>query len=74
MFYLLAAGGVHNGIRVNGVGVDTAINIALDAVMHYWTSNETFSGARAGMEEAARLYGANAVTQVGLAWQAVGVE
>ena len=73
MFYLLANGGKHNNVTVTGIGVDTAIQIATDALHNYWTSNEDFLGARAGMEAAAANYGAEAVAQVSLAWQAVGV-
>lgn len=73
MFHLLAAGGTHNGVTVTGIGVDMAIQIATDALHNYWTANETFAGARAGMEAAAANYGTNAVTQVQLAWKAVGV-
>lgn len=74
MFYLLAAGGTHNGVTVTGVGIDIAMQIATDALHNYWTANEDFYGARIGMESAAANYGANAVQQVTLAWQAVGVK
>ncbi|MDN3641019.1 M4 family metallopeptidase [Simiduia curdlanivorans] len=73
MFYLLANGGTHNNVTVTGIGVDTAIKIATDALHNYWTANEDFIGARAGMEAAAANYGADAAAQVALAWQAVGV-
>lgn len=74
MFTLLAAGGSHNGVTVTGVGVDTAMRIATDALHHYWTANTDFIGAREGMVQAAGNYGSNAVQQVRLAWSAVGVE
>ncbi|MBB3167307.1 M4 family metallopeptidase [Simiduia aestuariiviva] len=73
MFHLLAVGGTHNGVTVTGIGIDTAIQIATDALHNYWTANETFEGARAGMESAAANYSADAVTQVQMAWHAVGV-
>ena len=74
MFYLLAVGGTHNDITVTGVGIDVAMQIATDALHYYWTSNEDFYGARTGMESAAANYGSDAVQQVSLAWQAVGVK
>lgn len=73
MFYLLSAGGTHNGVIVQGLGIQTAIKIAMDAQRHYWVSNTDFTSARSGMEAAAVGYGADAVIQVQLAWQAVGV-
>lgn len=74
MFHLLSVGGTLNGVTVAGIGIDTALQIATDALHNYWTANEDFKGARAGMEAAAANYGTEAVTQVGLAWQAVGVK
>lgn len=74
MFTLLAAGGSHNGVTVTGVGVDTAMKIATDALHNYWTANTDFAGAREGMVQAAANYGGNAVEQVRLAWSAVGVD
>ncbi|UTA47216.1 M4 family metallopeptidase [Simiduia sp. 21SJ11W-1] len=73
MFYLLAAGGTHNGVTVTGIGIDAALQIATDALHNYWVTNETFLGARNGMEAAAENYGTDAVEQVKLAWSAVGV-
>ncbi len=73
MFYLLANGGEHNNIMVSGLGIETAIKIAFDATANYWTSTTNFANAKIGMASAAESYGANAVEQVNLAWQAVGV-
>lgn len=73
MFYLLVEGGTHNGIQVEGIGYERAIQIAYDALTQYWTTNETFLGARLGMEEAAKGYGSQAETSVREAWKAVGV-
>jgi len=73
MFQLLVEGGTHNGITVTGVGMDTAIQVAYDAIRNYWTSDESFAGARVGMENAAAPYGANVERSVAMAWYAVGV-
>lgn len=73
MFYLLVEGGTHNGVQVEGIGYEQAIQIAYDALANYWTTNETFLGARLGMEEAAKSYGSQAETSVREAWKAVGV-
>lgn len=73
MFYLLSEGGTFNGVTVQGVGIDTAMQVALDALRYYWSNNTNFEQARVGMERAAVNYGDNVLEQVGLAWQAVGV-
>ena len=73
MFYLLANGGTFNGETVEGIGLDLAMQIAYDAIRYYWTSDETFLGARLGMEDAAEAYSADAAQQVTKAWKAVGV-
>ena len=73
MFYLLAVGGTHNGVTINGLGIKTAIQIAFDANANYWTSTTNFADAKLGMANAAASYGQEAVEQVNLAWQAVGV-
>ena len=73
MFYLLAAGGTHNGITITGLGIKTAIQIAFDANANYWTNTTDFADAKLGMANAAASYGQEAVEQVNLAWQAVGV-
>jgi len=74
MFHLLAAGGEHNGVALDGVGIETAIKIAVDANRYQWSGRETFLSARSGMEAAAASYGDVAIQQVALAWRAVGVE
>lgn len=74
MFYLLASGGMHNGEEVIGLGINTAMQIATDAMRFQWTENENFSSARTGMEAAAENYGTHAIIQVGNAWRAVGVK
>ncbi len=78
MFYLLSVGGVHNGISVSSIGIETAMKIALDANRNYWNSNSNFHHAKAGMIEVAQDYGNtengdNIQQQVRLAWEAVGV-
>ena len=73
MFYLLSEGGVHNNISVTGLGINIAIQIALDANIDYWTTTVDFMNARLGMILAAQPYGTNAVNQVRNAWAAVGV-
>jgi len=73
MFQLLVEGGTHNGVTVQGVGMDTAIQVAYDAIRNYWTSDETFAGARIGMEDAAAHYGSSVERSVSMAWHAVGV-
>jgi hypothetical protein len=76
MFYLLAETGIHSheGIKVNGIGLDKALEIAIDANrFRYWPAQATFVDARNGMEMAASRHGPGVVTQVQNAWAAVGV-
>lgn len=76
MFYLLTEGGEHNGITVQGIGIEKAIKIATQANQFHWAERYGFLSARWGMEDAAEeLYGAGSSEQlqVGRAWQAVGV-
>jgi hypothetical protein len=70
MFYLLAAGGTHNGVTVTGIGLTDAFAIALKANRLYWSNNVTFQSALNGMVSAADASQAN---QVKNAWAAVGV-
>ena len=76
MFYLLAAGGTHNGVTVTGIGITKAIQIATYALSTSWTSNINYQMARVTMVMAAAdLFGASAMeqAQVRLAWDAVRV-
>jgi len=77
MFYLLANGGTFNGITVAGLGVETAMRIAMSANLDYWVENETYAGAREGMILAASGLppgiAGHAVNQVKNAWGAVRV-
>jgi Zn-dependent metalloprotease len=79
MFYLLSAGsgaetgGVFNSVRVTGLGIQTAMAIALDANLHHWPAKATYPMGREGMIDAAQSVSQNAVAQVMNAWAAVGV-
>lgn len=73
MFYLLSQGGTFNGVTVTGLGVQTAMAVALDANRYHWSATTTYAGARQGMIDSAAAWGSNAVTQVTAAWTAVGV-
>ncbi|MFJ8530807.1 M4 family metallopeptidase [Bacillus sp. NPDC094106] len=75
--YLLANGGTHYGVTVNGVGNDKLGAIYYRANTQYFTQSTTFSQARAGLVQAAAdLYGATSaeVTAVKQSYDAVGVK
>ncbi|MGF9964282.1 M4 family metallopeptidase [Bacillus rhizoplanae] len=75
--YLLANGGTHYGVTVNGVGKDKVGAIYYRANTLYLTQSATFSQARAALVQAAAdLYGANSaeVTAVKQSYDAVGVK
>ncbi|CAI8840759.1 bacillolysin [Bacillus pseudomycoides] len=75
--YLLANGGTHYGVTVNGIGKDKVGAIYYRANTQYFTESTTFSQARAGLVQAAAdLYGANSaeVTAVKQSYDAVGVK
>ncbi|WP_369903649.1 M4 family metallopeptidase [Bacillus manliponensis] len=75
--YLLANGGTHYGVTVNGIGKDKVGAIYYRANTLYFTKSTTFSQARAGLVQAAAdLYGANSVevAAVKQAYDAVGVQ
>jgi Zn-dependent metalloprotease len=69
-----------NGLDVVGVGADAAAAVWYRALTAYWTSNTNYSGARAGMIQAANeLTAAGKVPTgtagaVAAAWSAVGVK
>ncbi|MFI8708522.1 M4 family metallopeptidase [Bacillus sp. NPDC077411] len=74
--YLLANGGTHYGVTVNGIGKDKVGAIYYRANTQYFTESTTFSQARAGLVQAAAdLYGANSaeVAAVKQSYDAVGV-
>ncbi len=74
-FYLLSDGGVHNGVTVDGIGVQNAIKVAYRANAFYWTNNSTYQEAAYGTISAANdLDTTFAWTiQVSKAWDAVGI-
>ncbi|PEB55944.1 bacillolysin [Bacillus pseudomycoides] len=75
--YLLANGGTHSGVTVNGIGKDKLGAIYYRANTQYFTESTTFSQARAGLVQAAAdLYGANSAeaTAVKQSYDAVGVK
>ncbi|MDO3681774.1 M4 family metallopeptidase [Paenibacillus ehimensis] len=75
-FYLIAQGGTHYGVTVNGIGRDAAVQIFYDALINYLTPTSNFSAMRAAAIQAATdLYGANSsqVNAVKKAYTAVGV-
>ncbi|MFI8706810.1 M4 family metallopeptidase [Bacillus sp. NPDC077411] len=75
--YLLANGGTHYGVTVNGIGKDKVGAIYYRANTVYLTESATFSQARAGLVQAAAdLYGANSaeVAAVKQSYDAVGVK
>ena len=75
--YLLANGGTHYGVTVNGIGKDKVGAIYYRANTLYLTQSATFSQARAALVQAAAdLYGANSaeVTAVKQSYDAVGVK
>jgi hypothetical protein len=84
MFYLLSAGGTHNGVTVTGIGIEKAIFIAYrantgkdpDGAPLYWPFDTTYSAARNGMILVAQaIYGVGSfeAKQVANAWSAVKV-
>ena len=75
--YLLANGGTHYGVTVNGIGKDKVGAIYYRANTIYFTESTTFSQARAGLVQAAAdLYGANSaeVAAVKQSYDAVGIQ
>ncbi|MGG0240990.1 M4 family metallopeptidase [Bacillus rhizoplanae] len=75
--YLLANGGTHYGVTVNGVGKDKVGAIYYRANTVYLTESATFNQARAALVQAAAdLYGANSaeVAAVKQSYDAVGVK
>ena len=53
--YLLANGGTHYGVTVNGIGKDKVGAIYYRANTQYFTQSTTFSQARAGLGTSARF-------------------
>jgi hypothetical protein len=75
MFYLLAAGGTHNGVTVQPIGVENAFKVMYKANTNFWPDSSTFWRARYGSMQASLALDASRqwLTQVGNAWNAVGV-
>lgn len=74
--YLIANGGTHYGVAVNGIGNYKLGSIFYRAIVYYITSNETFGNLRDHAVQAATdLYGATSaeVQTVNSAFDAVGV-
>lgn len=81
MFYLLAAEGEHehpfSKIKVRGIGIENAIQIAFRANMKYWETNVSLLQAAKDMSDTVKEYFSqdpNNLHQVKNAWAAVGVE
>lgn len=74
-FYLLSDGGIHNGVTVDGIGVQNAMKVAYHANAYYWTNNSTYQEAAYGTVSASSdLDPTYAWTiQVSKAWDAVGI-
>jgi bacillolysin len=75
--YLLAVGGTHFGVTVQGIGNDKVGQIYYRANTTYLTASSTFSQARAGLVQAAAdLFGASSaeVDAVNKSFDAVGVK
>ncbi|TGV30951.1 peptidase M4 family protein, partial [Mesorhizobium sp. M00.F.Ca.ET.186.01.1.1] len=74
--YLLAEGGTHHGVTVNGIGRQDTAKIYYHALTHYLTPYSNFSAMRqAAVHSATDLFGANSpqVAAVNAAYSAVGV-
>jgi Zn-dependent metalloprotease len=74
--YLIAAGGTHNGITVNGIGREKTGTIYYRALTSYLTPNSQFIDMRdAAIQSTTDLYGANSneVKAVKNAYDSVGV-
>ena len=54
--YLTAAGGTFNGCSVTGLGLTKVAQILYRAVVHYYSTTETFNGAYFGLVQACREY------------------
>lgn len=75
--YLLAEGGTHYGVNVNGIGREDTAKIYYHALTHYLTPYSNFSAMRrAAIQSATDLFGASSkqVKSVQAAYDAVGVK
>jgi Zn-dependent metalloprotease len=76
MFYLLSNGGTHNGIVVQGIGMQNAFNVMYTANrQRLWPSNSTFWNARDGSIRSALQIDTTSHTarNVADAWNAVNL-
>ncbi|MFB6364807.1 M4 family metallopeptidase [Paenibacillus elgii] len=75
-YYLIAQGGTHYGVTVNGIGRNAAEQIFYNALLNYLTPTSNFSAMRAAaISSATDLFGANSaqVQSIKKAYTAVGV-
>jgi hypothetical protein len=76
MFYLLAAGGTHNGINVQSIGIENAFKVMYETNRRrLWPSNATFWNARDGCIRGALQIDASThwARSVADAWNAVNL-
>lgn len=75
--YLMAEGGNHYGVAVNGIGIDKTSDIFYRCMTNYLTASSNFSNLKvAAIQAATDLYGASSpeVSTVIKAFNAVGVQ
>ena len=75
-FHLLSVGGTHNGVTVQGIGIDEAADISYFSLAYFLQEQSQYTDARQGAIAAATLlFGdcSEEVIQVTNAWAAVGV-
>jgi hypothetical protein len=75
MFYLLAAGGTHNGINVQPIGVENAFKVMYKANRRFWSADINFCNAKKKTVEAADTLDISGEwgKWAAAAWNAVGV-
>ncbi len=73
MFYLLSAGGTHNGRTVTGIGIDSAFKIMSRANSFYWTETSDLEDGKSGSISAAEDLDPTGhfARETQLAWEAV---
>lgn len=75
--YLIAEGGLHYGVKVEGIGTDKLAKILYHTITHFWTGNNDFKTLRSNLiQSATELFGSNGkeVQAVTKAFDAVGVK
>lgn len=75
MFYLLSVGGTHNGIPVQGIGIENAMKIMYYSNRYRWDSTTAFCPAKISSVAMAKDldFTGNWAVQTAAAWNAVGV-